>query len=383
MFKLFKNGTCYDPEFIGKKDILVVQNKIYKINDYIEVTDLFDVEVIECSDRIICPGFIDQHVHIIGGGGEEGAGSRIPEIMLSDIIGAGVTTVVGVLGVDSITRNIAGLLTKARALEEEGLNTHIYTGSYRVPTATLTDSVMSDISLIDKIIGVGEIAISDHRSSHPTLDMLRGIANEARVGGLLGKKAGVVHIHVGDGKHGLEPLNELIENSDFPLEMFVPTHLNRNKPLFSQALEYAQKGGNVDLTAGQHDDIGYTVPDALKLIIDAGISIDKITVSSDANGSMPASNGDLGVGKVSQLFEDIKNSILINKLDFETVIKTVTVNVAKLLRLYPRKGTLKAGSDADMIVLNKNDFTLDKVFINGEQFMENGSALKMGRYEKK
>lgn len=384
IFKLLKNGICYAPKFVGKKDILVVQNRIYKVENHIDESVIPELQIVDCSERIVCPGFIDQHIHIIGGGGEEGPGSRIPEIMLSQCLNAGITTVVGVLGADSITRSISNLLAKARALEEEGLNTYIYTGSYRVPTATLTESVMSDIALVDKIIGVGEIAVSDHRSSHPSLDGLRAISSEARIGGLIGKKAGVVHIHVGDGKKGLEPVIELVENSDFPMEMFVPTHLNRNRPLFSQAIEYAKKGGNVDLTAGETIETGYTVPDALKLLSDTGINMDRVTVSSDANGSIPAKDGnELGVGSTDQFIDDIRNSILINELSMEQVLKTVTVNVAKVLKLYPKKGVIRPGSDADILVLRKEGLKIDKVFVNGEQFVDNGRVCKKGRYEKK
>ncbi|HHV28962.1 MAG TPA: beta-aspartyl-peptidase [Clostridium sp.] len=384
IFKLLKNGICYAPKFVGKKDILVVQNRIYKVENHIDESVIPELQIVDCSERIVCPGFIDQHIHIIGGGGEEGPGSRIPEIMLSQCLNAGITTVVGVLGADSITRSISNLLAKARALEEEGLNTYIYTGSYRVPTATLTESVMSDIALVDKIIGVGEIAVSDHRSSHPSLDALRAISSEARIGGLIGKKAGVVHIHVGDGKKGLEPVIELVENSDFPMEMFVPTHLNRNRPLFSQAIEYAKKGGNVDLTVGETIETGYTVPDALKLLSDTGINMDRVTVSSDANGSIPAKDGnELGVGSTDQFIDDIRNSILINELSMEQVLKTVTVNVAKVLKLYPKKGVIRPGSDADILVLRKEGLKIDKVFVNGEQFVDNGRVCKKGRYEKK
>jgi len=384
IFKLLKNGTCYIPEFIGKKDILVVQNKIYKIENHIDESVVPDLEIIDCSGKIVCPGLIDQHIHITGGGGEEGPGSRIPEIMLSECLTAGITTAVGVLGADSITRNISGLLAKARALEEEGLNTYIYTGSYRIPTATLTGSVMSDIDLIDKIIGVGEIAVSDHRSSHPSLDMLKAVASEARMGGLVGKKAGVVHIHVGDGKKGLEPVIELVANSDFPIEMFVPTHLNRNRTLFFQAIEYAKMGGNIDLTAGETNETGYAVPDALKLLADAGVDMDRVTVSSDANGSIPAKEGcGPGVGRADELINDIRSSILSGKLTVEQALKTVTVNVAKVLKLYPKKGVIRPGSDADILVFGKEDLKLDKVFVNGEQFVNNGKVQKWGRYEEK
>lgn len=377
MFKLLKGATCYAPEFLGNKDVLIVLNKIYKIAENIAEDNLLDVEIIDCTDKIICPGFIDQHLHIIGGGGEGGFESRIPEIKLSDILIAGITTVVGVLGFDSITRNIEGLLAKARSLESEGLNTYVYTGSYEVPTATITGKAVKDITLIDKIIGIGEIAISDHRSSHPTLDMLREIAYEARVGGLLSKKAGIVHIHVGDGKSGLKPLTELIENSDYPIDMFIPTHLNRNKSLFHQAIEFANNGGNIDLTAGQNSETGYSVPDAMELIFKEGVSIDRVTVSSDGNGSIPPN----GIGKALQLFEDIRLCILERNLDITSVLKTVTENVAKRIKLFPQKGTLAEGSDGDIVLINKQDFKINSVLIGGVKFIDSGLVVRRGVYE--
>lgn len=381
MFKLLKNGTCYGTQFLGKKDVLVVLDKIYKIADDIPSDNIPDLEIIDCTDKIVCAGFIDQHLHITGGGGEEGFISRIPEIKLSDIVSAGITTVVGVLGFDSITRNIEGLLAKARGLEAEGLNTYIYTGSYEVPTATITGKAMKDITLIDKIIGIGEIAISDHRSSHPTVDMLKEIAYEARMGGLLSQKAGIVHIHVGDGKKGLKPLLELLETSDFPLDMFVPTHLNRNKTLFHQAIEFANSGGNIDLTSGQSSETGYSVPDALELILKEKVPIDRVTVSSDGNGSIPPTPSGERVGKAVQLFEDIKICVLERKMDISTVLKTVTENVAKRIKLYPTKGVLAEGSDGDILVINPQDFRINSVFIGGEKFVDNGRVIRKGLYE--
>ncbi|OPZ90127.1 MAG: Isoaspartyl dipeptidase [Firmicutes bacterium ADurb.Bin419] len=381
MFKLLKNGTCYGPQFLGKKDVLIALNKIYKIAENIPSENISDIEIIDCSDKIVCAGFIDQHLHITGGGGENGFISRIPEIKFSDIVSAGITTVVGVLGFDSITRNIEGLLAKARGLEAEGLNTYIYTGSYEVPTATITGKAMKDITLIDKIIGIGEIAISDHRSSHPSVDMLKEIAYEARMGGLLSKKAGIVHIHVGDGKNGLKPLTELIESSDFPVDMFVPTHLNRNKSLFHQAVEFANSGGNIDLTAGQSSETGYSVPDAMELILKEKVPVDRVTVSSDGNGSIPTTGSGASVGKALKLFEDIKVCVLDRKLDLSTVLKTVSENVAKRIKLFPRKGTLSEGSDGDILVINMQDFSINSVFIGGEKFVDNGRVIRKGLYE--
>jgi beta-aspartyl-dipeptidase (metallo-type) len=382
MFKLLKGGHCYCPEDKGIKDILVVAGKIYKLEENISPDIFPDIKVIDCAEKIVCPGFIDQHVHITGGGGEEGPESRIPELMLTDITTAGVTTLVGVLGVDGVTRSIADLLTKARALQAEGINTYIYTGSYSVPTVTLTGHVISDMTLIDKVIGVGEIAIADYRSSHPTIQMLRELASEVSIGGLLGGKAGVMHIHVGDGKDGLTTLFRLLEEVNFPINMFVPTHLNRNKELLAQATEYALKGGNIDLTAGEKTGKGLSVPDALQKLKGSNVDMDKITVSSDGNGSIPSEDGSsTGVGKVSQLFDDIRDSVVTNKLDLEQALKLVTSNVSKVLKIYPQKGVIKIGSDADIMTLSL-DFVLDKLLINGELFIDNGVPVRKGRYEK-
>lgn len=380
VFKLIKGGVCYAPEKIGKRDIFIAGSKIAAISENSADMSIPGLEVIDCADRIICPGFIDQHVHITGGGGEEGPSSRIPELMLGDILCSGVTTLVGVLGVDCYTRNIAGLLAKARSLETEGLSTYIYTGSYGVPTATLTGKVITDIAYIDKIIGVGEIALSDYRSSHPSTQMLKDLAYEARVGGMIGSKAGVVHIHIGDGKGGLSMLLQLLDETDFPIGMFVPTHVNRNRKLFEQAVELLKKGGNIDLTAGEVSGNGYTVEDALDILIKSGINTSNVTVSSDGNGSMPAVNGSDGICKIKTLFDDIRSSIQEKELDMAAVLGCVTVNPARILKLFPRKGTLSIGSDADMVVMDQQ-MNIEKVFAMGEMLLDNGKPIKKGKYE--
>ncbi|MBU5439572.1 beta-aspartyl-peptidase [Tissierella sp. MSJ-40] len=377
MFILLKSGDCYTPESIGKKDILIAFNKVYRVEDEISKEKLWDTKVIDCTNKIIIPGLIDQHVHIIGGGGEEGPVSRIPEIQLSEIVNAGVTTVVGLLGLDSITRNISNLLAKANALQIEGITSYIYTGSYSIPTSTLTGKVVNDISLIDKVIGVGEIALSDYRSSHPNLQMLKELASEARKGGLIGGKAGIVHIHVGDGKEGIKPLFRLIQESDFPIDMFIPTHINRNKKLFEQGMEFLDMGGFIDITAGESSENGYSLPDAIEKLIRNNKNLDNVTVSSDGNGS----NMGNGICKMSQLFNDMRDCIIEKKIDMTSVLKTATVNVAKFLKIYPEKGTIKVGSDADILVLDKKTLNIDTVIIGGKIFMKDGKIIRKGKFE--
>lgn len=377
MFTLLKNGYCFSPDYMGKKDILIVYDKIAVIADEIPPDKYGEVEVIDCRQCLVCPGIIDQHVHITGGGGEQGPVSRIPEIMFSEIIEAGITTVVGVLGFDSITRNIAGLLAKARSLEAEGLTTYIYTGSYGSPTETLTGRVLTDIVLLDKVIGVGEVAIADYRSNHPSLEDLRTLASEANAGGMLGGKAGVMHIHLGDGKEGLDSLFRLLNESDFPIEMFVPTHINRNPALFEQGMELWRRGGNIDLTAGET--AGYSIGEAFTRLWENNIDLNRVTVSSDGNGS---SDNDAGINSINQLFKDLVSCVLDKKMDFADIIRTVTINPAKVLKLYPQKGCLLPGSDADILVLKQKDLTIHRLIVKGQVAVKGRQAVIKGKFEK-
>lgn len=224
--------------------MLLVHNKIGYIRDSIELPDLSfaDIEVIEAEGKIAVPGFIDSHVHIIGGGGEGSYKTRTPEIQLTDATLSGITTLVGVIGTDGTTRTMASLIAKARALEEEGITCYVQTGSYQVPVKTLTGKIEDDLILIDKIIGVGEIAIADHRSSQPTVEEMAKIASAARVGGMLSGKAGIVNVHVGDSYDHLKLLEDIAENTDIPIKQFYPTHINRNPHLFEAGIRYAKKG---------------------------------------------------------------------------------------------------------------------------------------------
>lgn len=377
MFKLLKKGHCFNPDDVGIKDILVAYDKICDVKNEIFQDKLWDVEVIDCRGCLVCPGLIDQHVHILGGGGEQGPVSRIPEIMYSEVVEAGVTTLVGVLGFDSVTRSIAGLLAKARGLETEGITTYIYTGSYGSPTETLTGRVLTDIVLLDKVIGVGEIAISDYRSNHPSLQDLRTLASEANAGGMLGGKAGILHLHIGDGQEGLEPLLRLINESDFPINMFVPTHINRNPRLFEQGLELLERGGNIDLTAGET--VGHSVAQALSILKSKNINFDRITVSSDGNGSSPS---DKGISYMNQMLKDLGTAVLENNLAFAEVFRTATTNPARILKLYPQKGCLAPGSDADILVLKSNDLSIYRLLAKGEIVAADGKAVRKGKFEK-
>lgn len=378
---LIKNIDIYSPDYIGKKDIFISGGKISLIDNNINFENK-KIKVIDGKDKILTPGFIDQHVHITGGGGEGSFKTRAPEITLSKLTTAGITTVVGLLGTDGTTRSVENLVAKAKALKEEGITVYAHTGSYEYPTITITGSIKRDISFIDEIIGV-KLALSDHRSPNVSNSELKRVASDARVAGMLSGKPGIVVLHMGDGDRGLSPVNEILEETEIPMKTIRPTHVNRKEELLIEAFDYAIRGGKIDLTCGMKRDL--EPGKCIKRSISENVPQENITISSDGYGSWSTYDeyGNLlkmGVSSVKSLHDEIK--LMINDLGFsiEDALKYITSNVAKALEIYPKKGCISEGSDADIVLLDKN-LDIDTVIANGNIMIENKKILKYGSYE--
>jgi len=392
-FILIKRGEIYSPEYNGNKDILIVNDKILLIDRNIAESTVYvldkNIKIINASKYIVIPGFIDQHVHINGAGGEGGPQYRTPPIQLSELTKAGITSVIGLLGTDGVARSLKALLMKSRGLENEGISTWLYTGAYQYPSPTITGDILSDLMLIDKVIGV-KIALSDHRSSHPTIDELRKVTSKARVGGMLAGKAGIVHVHMGSEKLGLIPLFEIVKNTEIPIEQFAPTHLNRNEELFKSAIEFGKMGGYVDVTTGvsAEDKSSEEIKSskAIKRLVENGVLIERITMSTDGNGSMPKFDKKkeivgMLVGSVSSLYKEFIDIIKEEKMPIEDAIRVTSTNISKHLKL-DKKGEIKAGKDADLIVLDKNTLQIKYVIAKGKIMMENEQIMRFGTFEK-
>lgn len=390
MIKIIKNAEIYSPEFLGKKDIVIVGDKIEGIYENIKVPeDFLSVEVIDAEGKILVPGFIDAHVHLIGGGGEGGYKTRTPELPLSKITKAGITTVVGVLGTDGVCRNMRSLLAKVKALKEEGITAYCYTGSYDIPVKTMTDSIKGDLLLVEEVIGVGELALSDHRSSQATVEQFINTVAQTRVGGLLSGKAGIVNVHFGGGARKLEYLFKMIEQSEIPPTQISPTHMSRTKELLEAGVEWAKAGGFIDLTTSSDPDHleegELLASQGLKYLLNKGVSIDNITFTSDGNGSMPMFDEEgkligLGICSVSTLFDEVRKSVLIEEISLEDALKTITSNPAKVLKLKD-KGRIEVNKDADIVLLDKEDLKIDTVIALGKKMVENKNVLIKGTFE--
>src|SRR3954471_17231930 len=194
MLLLIENGDVYAPEHKGRQDILVANRQIEKVGrvDRRKIEALgVDCDVIDATGCVVTPGLIDPHEHLLGGSGEGSLALQSPELFIDEICRAGITTVVGTLGVDTTMKTLPGLLARVKALEEEGLSTFLWTGGYNVPPTTMLGHVREDMLYIKECIGAGEVAISDERSLAPKATDLAQLVFDCHVGGLLSGKSGI------------------------------------------------------------------------------------------------------------------------------------------------------------------------------------------------
>ena len=369
MLTLIENGLVYAPERRQRLPVLLVGEKIARIGEVdrraLEATGL-DLQVIDASDCVVTPGLIDPHQHLIGGSGEKGFSSQTPEISLAEIVAAGITTVVGCLGVDTTTKTMPALLAKAKALAEEGLTAYLWSGGYTVPPVTLTGSLRTDLLFIAEVIGAGEVAISDHRASEPRLSELARLVSETYVGGMLSRKAGLTHFHVGDHPDGLRPLRALLRKYAVQPEWLYPTHVERQRKLLREAAAFSRLGAFVDIDTMEED-----LPQQLQLFLDDQGDPRQLTVSSDAAISSPCT-----------LYDQIRACVLDHRYPLEKALSLVTVNPARALKLH-QKGRLQPGFDADLLVLRRDSLEIRHVFARGRHLLRQGRLMMKDRLRKR
>ena len=394
MVIIIRNAQVYQPEYAGKKDLLILGDQIAALGENLqaEFNGAVSVTEIDGTGMVLTPGFIDSHEHIMGGGGEGGFSTRTPEAVLTDLTMNGITTVVGCIGTDGITRDMAALLAKAHGLEEEGVTTYVYTGSYQVPVHTLTGSVMKDVMLLDKVIGAGEIAISDHRSSQPTFEEFVRIVSDVRVGGMLAGKAGIVNIHLGDSPRLMDLIWRTVRETEIPYTQSLPTHVNRNEALFQSAAEFAKAGGVIDFTGNEDIDYWESICDEVRVcsgirrLLESGVSENNFTISSDGQGSLPVFNSKgeyqgIGIGKASCLLKEVRECVEREDIPLETALRAVTANPARILKL-GKKGRLQPGCDADLCLLTEDGLKLHTVIAKGKIMVQEGKPVVRGTFEK-
>ena len=384
---LIRNAQVFAPKPLGVCNLLLGGGRILWIGtDAIDLPSALGAQSIDLEGRRLIPGLIDGHVHVTGGGGEAGFRTRVPPLGISRFTRSGITTVVGLLGTDDVARGPRELLATLYALREEGLSAFGYTGGYHVPPATLTGSVRGDLVFIEALIGVGEVALSDHRSSQPTLEELLRLASEAHVAGLMTGKAGLLHLHLGDGVRGLDLVRRALATSELPPRVFQPTHVNRRKALFEEALDLARGGCTIDLTAFPVEDgeDAWSAADALLRSLDSDVPAERVTISSDAGGCLPCFDAEghvshMDVGEAGALLETLRE-VVARGVPLERALPAFTSNPAHLLRL-TQKGRIEVGADADLVALDESG-TAHHVIAGGLVHVRGGVVEHLGTFER-
>jgi beta-aspartyl-dipeptidase (metallo-type) len=368
-FTLIEHGTMYIPEARGAQSLLLAGDRIAKIGvidrHSIRAVGL-ELDVIDASGCLVVPGLIDPHAHLIGAGGEEGFASRMPEMLMSQIVCAGVTTIIGLLGTDTSTRHLSCLHAKVSQLWDEGLTAYMYTGGFELPPSTMTGSVLNDLVMIDKIIGTGEIAISDPRWIDPQLDELAHVVAETSLGGRMGGKAGVTHFHTGPGKNKLMLLHQLLDNYDFATSSLYATHIHRNEALMDDAITLAKRGIYVDMDTVEED-----LGERLDYYLSHDGPLSQLTVSSDAHTPK---------GSTRKLYEQFIDCVHNYEMPMTTVLPLFTSNTARVLKL-EGKGRLEAGNDADVLILREDTLEIVHVFARGRHLVKDGRLIHLSKQE--
>lgn len=369
MFTLIENGDVYAPEALGRTSILLTDGKIARVGSIdrraVEALGI-ETEVIDARGCIVAPGFIDPHIHLLGGSGEGGFNLQSPEFFIGEIVRFGITTVVGTLGVDTTMKTMAGLLAKAKALKADGMNAFIWTGGYNIPPTSIMASVREDIMFLEEVIGAGEVAISDERAMDPSPQDLARVAHDCYVGGMLAGKAGLIHLHVGEGDMRLKPVREALEHFNVKPEWFYPTHVERTKKLFDEAIELAKKGMPVDVDVVEED-----LHQWLRRWRDAGAPPECLTISSDASLTSPR-----------LVFEQFRSCVKEHAFPLQDVLRLTTQNAADIMKLQG-KGRLEMGYVGDVVMMERGTLDVVHVLSRGVTMVRDGDLVKQEKFLEK
>jgi beta-aspartyl-dipeptidase (metallo-type) len=392
---LLRNGAVLAPEALGRKDILIAGERIVAVAEPgIEIRGL-EVEERDLGGLTLAPGLIDNHVHVLGGGGGLGFSSRAPELQTSQLVRAGITTVIGMLGFDATTKDMRSLVAKTKAFKEDGISAFALTGAtLEHPVPTLTGRIRDDIAFVEEIIGVGEISVSElgyaYDSNGPGAQYIAEAATAGLLAGRLARKRGYLCLQV-PPYHGacLKPVLAMLERTGLPIGQLLPSHVNQTDAYMADATLWAKRGGFIDVGANYSPDNNFSqaIPPAraISQLLEAGVLLERILLSSDGNGAPPKEEQREGQPAVANYMPVGALPATWRRLIVEEgrspteALQVVSSNVAAATGLM-RKGRIAPGLDADLIAFDA-DWQIRTVIARGRVVVEDGRPVARGMFD--
>jgi beta-aspartyl-dipeptidase (metallo-type) len=393
---LARCGQVLAPDALGARDLVIAGERIVAVAEPgVEITGL-DLEVLDLRGLTVTPGFIDNHVHVLGGGGGLGFASRAPELQTSQLTRAGITAVIGMLGFDATSKDMRALVAKTKAFKQDGISAYALTGAtLEHPVPTLTGRIRDDIAFVEEIIGVGEISVSElgyaYDSNGPGAQYIAEAATAGLLAGRLAGKRGYLCLQV-PPYHGacLKPVMDMVDRTGLPIAQLLPSHVNQTDAYMEDAIAWSRRGGLVDVGANYspENNFGRATPPAkaIKHLLETCVPLAQILLSSDGNGAPPKEEqreGRPAVANympVSALHATWRRLIVEGGLMPSDALRVVTSNVAEATGLM-RKGRIAAGMDADLVALDE-DWRIHTVIARGRVMVADGAPVVRGMFDR-
>ncbi len=376
---ILRGGTALLPSGWQRADVWLSPGGVVRIDagDLADTTFGAVVEL-DCTDRWIVPGFLDGHLHLLGGGGGGGYATRIPELPVDAVLEAGITTCVAMPGVDNVTRSLRGLIAAARSFTGQGVRSFAMTGGFMWPPATLTGGIRDDLHLVPDLVGV-KIALGEHLATAPSLDELVTLLRELGWVSRMTGKAALLHVHLGTLPAPAGSLRVAIERAETDPSHVQVTHPNYTAAALEAALELGALGCRVDVNPLLHPGrvAGSIAPaETVRELLAASIPLERLTMSSDGNASVPRPLPDGTIEPFSHqlgLLPAVHDVSAGAGLTFEEALALITTNPARALQR-PDLGLLEIGGAADAVVLDPTRTSVELVVSDAVVRVRDGVA---------
>lgn len=335
-------------------------------------------EVVDLAGERLVPGFIDSHLHILGGGGGGGFPTRIPELPVDAALEAGITTCVAMPGVDPLTRPLRALLALAASFREQGVRALPMTGGFVWPTETLTGSVRSDLHTIPSLTGV-KIALGEHLATAPTAHELERLLVEIDWAAHTTGRGILLHAHLGTAAQPAARLEAALEAVPVDRGRVQVTHANYTRDTLDAAIRLGLAGCRIDVNPLiRPDRIGGAIAptEAIAALLGAGVALDRLSLSTDGNASVPRTLTDgtpEGFSHQLGLARAVGNVVAAGVLDAAAALQLITANPAAALRRHDL-GRIARGAAADLVGLD-DEFAVRTVISGGVVRVREGRAL--------